>query len=54
MRESLYILVDGNNLLQVLILAVAEDGVVDDDAVYGGVVVCVDQSIFEELAVDFT
>jgi hypothetical protein len=40
-------------LLEVLVLPVAEDGVVDDYAVDGGVVVCVDQGVFEEFAVDF-
>ena len=51
--EALDILVDGDDLLQVLVLAVAEDGVVDDDAVDGGVGVGVDEGVFEELAVDF-
>lgn len=53
MREALDVLVDGDDLLQVLVLAVAEDGVVDDDAVDVAVVVRVDEGVFEEFAVDF-
>lgn len=53
MRQALDILVDGDNLLQVLVLSVAEDGVVDDDAVDGGVIVRIDEAVFEELAVYF-
>jgi hypothetical protein len=52
-RKTFDILVDGDDLLQVLVLAVAEDGVVDDDAVDFVVVVCVDEGVFEEFAVKF-
>jgi hypothetical protein len=34
-------------------LSVAEDGVVDDYAVDGGVIVGFDEAVFEEFAVDF-
>jgi hypothetical protein len=42
MREAFDIFIDGDDLLEVLVLSVAKDGVVDDYAVDGGVVVCVD------------
>jgi hypothetical protein len=50
-RKTFDILIDGNDLLKVLVLSVAEDGVVDDDAVDFVVVVCVDKGVFEEFAV---
>jgi hypothetical protein len=53
MRQALDILVDGHDLLEVLVLSVAEDGVVYDYAVDGRVVVRVDEGVFEGLAVDF-
>jgi hypothetical protein len=52
-REALDIFVDGHNLLQVLILTVPEDGIVDDYAVHGRVVVRVDEGVLEKFAVDF-
>jgi len=52
MRQSLDVLVDGNDLLQVLVLAAAEDGVVDNDGVYGRVVVGFDEAVLEPVAVD--
>jgi hypothetical protein len=52
--EALDILVHGDYLLQVLVLAVAEDGVVDHDAIDGGIVVGVDEGVFKLLAVDFS
>lgn len=53
MRETLDVLVDGDDLLQVLVLSVAEDRVVNDDAVYFVVVVRVDEGILEKFAIDF-
>jgi hypothetical protein len=42
MRQTLYILVDRDDLLQVLVLTVAKDGIIDDYAVDGVVVVRID------------
>jgi hypothetical protein len=53
MGETLDIFVNGDNLLEVLVLSTAEDGVVDDYAVDGGVVVRFDEAVFEEFAIDF-
>lgn len=53
MGEALDIFVDGDDLLQVLVLAVAEDRVVDDYAIDRVVVVGFDEGVFEGLAVDF-
>lgn len=52
-REALDVLVDGDDLLQVLVLARAEDGVVDYYAVDGGVGVGVEECVFELVAVGF-
>lgn len=52
--QALDVLIGGDNLLQVLVLPVAEDGVVDHNAIDFGIVVGVDQSVFELLAVNFT
>jgi hypothetical protein len=53
MRQALDIFVNGHDLLEVLVLSVAEDGVVDDYAIDGVVVVGVNEGVFEEFAVDF-
>lgn len=53
MRQSFYILVDRDNLLEILVLSVTEDGVVNNDAVHGSVVVRFDEAVLKELAVDF-
>lgn len=53
MRQTLDIFVDRNNLLEILVLSVAEDGVVDYYAVDGVVVVCINERVFEGFAVDF-
>lgn len=53
MRQALNILISGDNLLQILVLSVAKDGVVDHDTIDLVVVVGIDQSVFELLAVDF-
>lgn len=52
MRKTFDIFVDGDNLLQVLVLAIAKDGVVDDDAVDFVIVVCVDKGVFEEFPIN--
>lgn len=52
--EALDIFVYGDDLLEVLILAGSEDGVVDYYAVDFVIGVCVDYGVFEELAVDFS
>lgn len=54
MRQTLDILVNGDNLLQILVLSIAKYRVVDNDAVHFVVVVRVDEGVFEEFAVDFT
>ena len=48
------IFIDGDDLLQILVLAVTENWIVDDDAVDSGVIVGVDQSVFQKLTVDLT
>jgi hypothetical protein len=53
MRQALDVFVDGHDLLEVLVLPVAEDGVVDHYAVDGGIVVGVDEGVFKEFPVDF-
>jgi hypothetical protein len=54
MRQTLYILVDGDNLLKVLVLAIAKDRIVDYDTIYRRVVVGIDEGVFEKFTVDFT
>jgi len=54
MRQTLNILVDGYNLLEVLILSIAENRVVDNYAVHLVVVVCIDEGVLEEFTVDLT
>jgi hypothetical protein len=49
--QALYILVDGDNLLQVLVLAIAKDGIVDDDTVDLVVFVRVNESFLKQLTV---
>jgi hypothetical protein len=53
MRQTLNVLVDRDNLLEVLILSVAKDWVVDNYAVYLVVVVRIDEGVLEEFTVDF-
>jgi hypothetical protein len=53
MRQSFNILVDGDNLLQILVLAVAEDGVVDNYTVHGRVIVRFDEAVLKKFAIDF-
>lgn len=53
MTEPLDILADVRDLLQILVLAVVEDGVVHDNAVNGVVVVGSQDMLFEIFAVDF-
>lgn len=54
MREAFDVFLDGDDLLEVLVLAVGKDGVVDYYAVDFGVVVRVNESVLEEFAVDFS
>lgn len=54
MRQTLNVLVDGYNLLEVLVLPVAEDWVVDNYAVHLVVVVRIDECVLEKFTVDFT
>ena len=51
--EAFDVFVDGGDLLQVLVLAGVENGVVDDDAVDGVVGVGGQDGAFELFAVDF-
>ena len=51
--EAFDVFGDVDDLLEVLVLAVAEDGVVDYYAVDFVICICVDDCIFEEFAVDF-
>lgn len=53
MRKTFDILAKGDDLLEVLVLTGTEDGVVDYYAVDFGVVVRVDEGVFEKLAIDF-
>jgi hypothetical protein len=53
MRKPFDIFGQRYDLLQILVLPRAEDGVVDYYAVDFGVVVRVDEGVFEELAIDF-
>lgn len=53
MREAFDVFVDGDDLLEVLVLARAEDGVVDYYAVDGGVGVGVEEGVFEVVAGGF-
>jgi hypothetical protein len=53
MRQSFNILVDRDNLLQILVLAVAEDGVVDNYTVHGRVIVRFDEAVLKKFAIDF-
>lgn len=50
-RKALYILVDGDNLLQVLVLTIAKDGIVDDDTVDLVVFVRVNESFLKQLTI---
>jgi aromatic ring-cleaving dioxygenase len=52
--EALDVLVDGHNLLQVLVLARTEDGVVDYYAVDLWVGIGVEDGVFEFFAIDFS
>lgn len=52
--QTLDILADVHDLLQVLVLAVVEDGVVYDDAVDFGVFVGAEDGFFDVVAADFT
>ena len=54
MGEAFDIFGDVYDLLQVLILSVAEDGIVHDDAVDFGIVVRIDDGVLEEFAIDFS
>ena len=54
MGEALDVLVDGHDLLEVLILTRSKDGVIDDYAVDFWVGVGVNDGVFEEFAVDFS
>ena len=53
MRQPLNILVNRDNLLEILVLAVAEDGVVNDYAVNSRVIVCFDEAVLKKFAIDF-
>ena len=53
MIQALDVLVDVQDLLDVLILSVAVDGVVHDNAVDGLIFVGRDQLIFQLVAIDF-
>lgn len=53
MGEAFNVFVDGHDLLEVLVLAGAEDGVVDYYAVDCWVGVGVKEGVFEVVAVDF-
>jgi hypothetical protein len=52
--EALDVLGHGDGFLDVLVVGgvVGEDGIVDDGAVDGGVLVCADDFVFEEFFVD--
>jgi hypothetical protein len=52
--EAFNILGKGDDLLEVLILAIAKDGVVYDYAIDFLIVVCVYEGVFKELAVDLS
>ena len=52
--QSLDILGNIDDLLQVLVLTVVEDWVVDDDAVNGGIGVCAQDGFFNVIAGNFT
>ena len=54
MTESLNVFEDIDNLLQVLILAVIEDWIVDDDTINGGVSVRGQDSFFNVITGNFT
>ena len=54
MTEPLDILADIRDLLQILILAIVEDGIVHYDAIDGVVVVGGQDILFEIFAVDFS
>ena len=46
MRQTFDILFDVDNLLQILILSIVENGIVDDDSVYAIVLVCGNDGLF--------
>ena len=54
MVQALDVLVDVQDLLDVLVLPVAVDGVVYDNAVDGVIFVGCDQLIFQLVAIDFS
>lgn len=54
MRQAFDIFANVYDLLQVLVLSIAKDGVVDDDAVDGVVVVGIDDGVLKEFAVDLS
>lgn len=54
MAQTLDVLAHIDNLLQILILAVAEDRVVDDDAIDRVISVGCDQRVLDVVFVDFT
>lgn len=54
MGQTFNVFVNRDNLLKILVLPIAKDGIVDNYAIYRRVVVRIDEGIFEKLAIDFT
>ena len=54
MGETLDVFVDRYDLLQILVLSVAEDWIVDNYAIDRGIVIRVNETVFEKFAIDFT